>query len=274
MKIAFKIEPSTDKNVPLHLLIEVGDEDISFLIFSKTPFKIEGLYSLNFEKDIIPKNYIDSVKKYMEATTLLRVMDFSTLTVCYNFSTSVLVPLQYFIEDEKQQILDQLFVPDKSRICFQESCKDQSIKNVYSVPAVIHNSFAEQYPSGIFSHSSSHQLSNKDATFYCIIYSSSIKVIFFKEGQLQIVQYFNYTTAADVCYHILNVAERFDTIPSSLQLILSGMIDLNSTLYKELYKYFLHINFAESKDIIVAENLEELPTHFYHHLTALANADN
>lgn len=274
MKIAFKIEPSADKNVALHLLTEVGDEDISFLIFSKAPFKIEGLYSLNFEKHITPKTYIDYVKRYVEETTFLKEIDISSHTICYNFSTSILVPLQYFIEDEKQQILDQIFIPDKSRVCFQESCKDQNIKNIYSVPSVIHNSFVEQYPSGIFSHSSSHQLSNRDATLYCIIYSSTVKVIFFKEAQLQIVQYFNYTIPADVCYHILNVAERFGSIASSVNLLLSGMIDIDSTLYKELYKYFLHINFAESKDIIVSKNLEELPTHFYHHLTALANADN
>ena len=274
MKIAFKIEPSADKNVPLHLLIEVGDEDICFLIFSKIPFKIEGLYSLNFEKDIIPKNYIDSVKKYMEATSLLREIDFSTRTICYNFSTSVLVPLQYFIEDEKQQILDQLFVPDKSRICFQESCKDQSIKNIYSVPAVIHNWFIEKYPSCRFAHSTSYQLINKDSTMYCVIYKSSIKVIFFKEGQLQIVQYFKYTTPTDICYHLLNVAKHFGLVPSAFNLTLSGMIDVCSSLYQELYKYFLKINFAETTEVIMSEVLEELPTHFYHHLTALAHAHN
>ena len=274
MKIAFKIQPSANKNVALHLLIEVGDEDISFLIFSKVPFKIEGLYSLSFEKNIIPTNYINEVKKYIEETTFLQEINYSSTVIFYNFSTAVLVPLQYFVEDKKQEILDQLFVPDTSRICFEETCNDQSIKNIYSVPAVIHNSFVKLYSLCKFAHSTSYQLTNKDAALYCIIYSASIKVIFFKEKELQIVQYFNYTTPADVCYHILNVAERFETTSSEINLILSGMIDVNSTLYKELYKYFLNINFAETQNIIVSEELEELPSHFYHHLTALANAHN
>ena len=102
----------------------------------------------------------------------------------------------------------------------------------------------------------------------------TLKLFFFKEGQLQIVQYFDFTTPADVCYHILNVAERFETTASSLTLSLSGMIDVDSTLYQELYKYFLHIKFAETKDVVFSKGFEELPTHFYHHLTALAYAHN
>ena len=211
---------------------------------------------------------------HLAETVFFQGINFASTTIFYNFSTSALVPLQYFLETENQQILDQLFVPDKSKICFQESCIDQSIKNVYSVPAVIHNSFVELYPSSSFAHSTSYQLNNNNAAFYCIMYSSRIKVIFFKDEKLQIVQYFNYTTPLDVCYHILNVAERFETTPSTINCILSGMIDIDSTLYKELNKYFLHISFAEMPDIVVSEGFEELPSHFYHHLTALANADH
>ena len=275
MNIAFKIEPSTDKNIELHLLTEVGDEDVSFLIFSKSPFKIEGFYSLNFQRDIDPKSYLNDIKTYLEQTDFLTEDNFSSCTIFYNFKSSALVPLQYFIEDKKQQILDELFVPDKSRLYFQESCNGQSIKNVYSVPSTLHNSLIEKYPSSKFAHSTSYQITNYGiSTLYCIIYKSSIKVIFFKNEQLQIVQYFNFTTPLDICYHLLNVAERFEVIPLDLNLTLSGMIDVGSNLYQELYKYFLHINIVSANDFAVSENMQELPTHFYHHLTALVNAHN
>ncbi len=275
MKIAFKIEPSTDKNVALHLITEVGDTDISFLIFSKTPFKIEGFFSMNFEKNTLPDNYVDEVKKYIHETACLQDINLTSSKIFYNFLNSTLIPEQYFIEDEKEQILDQLFGQDKTRIYFQESCQQQAVKNIYSVPSVIHNSFLALYPSGEFTHSTSYQINNnKDSVLHCIIYNSSIKIIFFKEGQLQIVQYFNYTLPADVCYHILNVAERFETPASLLTLSLSGMVDIDSTLYQDLYKYFLHIKFAETTVVVFSESFEELPVHFYQHLTALAHAHN
>ncbi len=275
MNIAFKIEPSADKNIALNLIVEVGDEDISFLIFSKTPFKIQGFCSLSFEKNIDPSMYKSDAKTFLEDAVFLKNENFSTTTICYNFSTTTLVPLQYFVEDEKQQILDALFAPDKRRICFQELCSGQNIKNVYGVPDEVHNLFLQKYPSCKFTHSTCYQLANnKDAGLYCTIYQSSIKVIFFKEERLQIVQYFNYTTPTDICYQLLNVAERFDVAASACHLTLSGMVDVNSSLYKELYKYFLKINVANSTDVIISDVLTELPTHFYHHLTALAHAHN
>ena len=272
MKIVFKIEPSVDENVALHLLAEVGDEDISFLIFSRSPFKIEGFVSLGFDKNTVSKIYIDNVKKYIEELSFLKGTNFSTTTIFYNYTTSTLVPILYFLETEKQQILNQLFVPDKSRLCLQETCKWQSIKNIYSVPAVVHNYFLELYPQSKFAHSTSYQLSNSHTTYlYCILYNSSIKIILFKEGQLQIVQYFDYSSPEDVCYYLLNVAERFDITPSSLPITLSGMVDVDSIIYYELYKYFLNISFATT-EVKTAERLNELPTHFYHHLTSLAHA--
>ena len=275
MKIAFKIEPSANKNVELHLLIEVGDEDISFLIFSKTLFKVEGLYSLSLEKNTFPTDYIKEVANFVEQNSSLSAGSFSTTTIFYNFCTSTLIPLEYFKEEEKEEILAQLFVPDKMRTCFEESCTDNDIKNIYSVPSAIHNTLLQKYPTAKFAHSTSFQVGkNNGSVLHCIIYNASIKIILFKDGQLQIVQYFYYTTPTDVCYHLLNVAERFEIAPSSIKLILSGMIDVDSTLYQEVYKYFLKINFADNPDINIAEGFMDSPSHFYHHLTALANAHN
>ena len=275
MKIAFKIEPSADEKVDSHLLVEVGDEDISFLIYSTSPFKIEGLYSLSLDKNSFPTHYVKELTNFIEQNRSLDSNAFSSTNIFYNFSTSTLVPLAYFKEEEKEEILAQLFVADKMRSCFEESCRDSEIKNIYSVLTIVHDKLIQLFPSAKFAHSTSYQVTkNNESVLHCIIYNASIKIIFFKEGQLQIVQYFDYTTPADVCYHLLNVAERFEVAPASIQLTLSGMIDVDSTLYKEVYKYFLHVNFATMHDVEVAEGFEGLPSHFYHHLTALANADN
>ena len=275
MKIAFKIEPSVSNDVALHLLVEVGDEDISFLIFSKSPFTVEGLYSFSLDKNTFPTTFSNEVERFLEQSNSLSGNMFSSINIFYNFSTSTLIPLKYFKEEEKEEILAQLFVSDKMRSAFEESCRDSEIKNVYSVPTAIQNTILQKFPSAKWAHSSSFQINKNNATaLQCIVYSASIKIILFKEGQLQIVQYFDYINPTDVCYHLLNVAERFEVAPASIQLILSGMIDVDSTLYQDIYKYFLHINFATTTDTLVAEGFKGLPSHFYHHLTALANADN
>jgi hypothetical protein len=56
-----------------------------------------------------------------------------------------------------------------------------------------------------------------------------------------------------------------------VQFIVSGMIEEQSSLYTEMYKYFLHISFAQLPiHVAIAENLKALPLHFYTNLTALA----
>lgn len=255
--------------------MEAGDEDISFLIYSDSPFKMEGLYIINLEKNIFPTDYVNEVTGFIAQNRFLSMAVFSSIKVFYNFSTSTLVPLEYFKEELKEEMMSQMFVPDKMKSCFSESCKYAEIKNIYSIPTFVHNKLKESFPLGKFAHSTSYQLSKTSETILeCIVYNASIKIIFYKEGQLQLVQYFDYTTATDVCYHLLNVAERFEVAAATIQLILSGMIDVNSTLYQEVYKYFLHVKFTTCKDVAVAEGFEGLPSHFYNHLTALAHAHN
>ena len=275
MKIAFKIEPSAEQNKQTHLLVEAGDEDISFMIYSNSPYKIEGLYAVSLDKNTFPTDYINEVATFIVQNHFLSANVFSSINIFYNFSTTTLLPLEYFKVELKEEILSQLFVPDKMKSYFEESCKDGDIKNIYCVPTALHNKFDELFPFAKFAHSTSYQLYKPNKTILeCMVYNATIKIIFYNEGQLQITQYFDYTTPTDVCYHLLNVAERFGVAPSSIQLTLSGMIDVDSTLYKEVYKYFLHINFATKYDVVVAEGFEELPSHFYHHLTALAHAYN
>ena len=272
MKIAFKIPPILDLNVEFNLLIEVGKEDISFLLFSKNPFAVKGLFSFSLD-NIGSAEYMEDVKNILSEYPALQSSNISSCTIFYNFPTSSLVPHQYFIEEEKENMLDIMFGADKSRICFYEEVKDKNIKNIFSIPHYIYNSFLQLYPKSKSTHSTTYQVNIEKSNgnyLQCIFYSNSIKVVLFKEGILQIVQYFNYTTASDVCYHLLSVVNSFQLTVSTLNLILSGMIDAKSKLYEEVYKYFLNISFAQINDVIVTENLNELQPHFYHHLTALA----
>ncbi len=273
MKIAFKIPPVSNKSTDTHLLVEAGKEDISFLLFSKNSFKIEGLFSYQFEKNLPPSVYMEDIKSTIKEFAALHPSNISSCNVFYNFPTSTLVPLQYFVEDEKEKMIELMFGYGGPYVSFQENVKGHNIKNVYSLPAPFYSLFADLYPNNKFAHSTSYQISNNTGSenlLQCIVYSGSIKVLLFKNGQLQITQYFDYVTPLDVCYHLLNVAERFQIPVSSVSLQLSGMIDAGSKLYDELYKYFLHISFGVSPGVNVAEDMNGLQPHFYHHLTALA----
>ena len=273
MKIAFKIPPVTNNFSELHLLVEAGKENSSFLIFSKNLFSVEGFYSFNLDKNISPAEYAAAINNIIEQEELLK-QSFATVHIFYNFNTATLIPAAYFVEEEKNAVLDVMFGQDKTALPFHENVKGQNIKILYRVPEKIYETLKSLYPKNIFAHSTSEQINftdNNASSLQCIIYHSSIKVMLLKDGKIHLVQFFDYETPADVCYHLLNVCERFQISCAEVNLVLSGMIDKDSNLYSEIYKYFLHVSFSTAVTAVnISENLQELPPHFYHHLTALA----
>jgi hypothetical protein len=273
LKIAFKIPPVVNNFSDLHLLVEAGNEDISFLLFKKTPLIVEGFYSYNLNKHISHADYAAAVTNILAQEDMLKQI-FASTNIFYNFNTSTLIPAEYFIDDEKSNVCDTIFGQDKAALCFQENVKGNDIKLIYRVPDKVYEALNNVFPKNNFAHSTSEQInfvSNNTDTLQCIIYHASIKVLLVKEGKIHLVQYFDYETPADVCYHLLNVCERFQIPAASINLILSGMVDKDSSLFTEVYKYFLHVSLSAAfADVTVAEDLKELPQHFYNHLTALA----
>jgi hypothetical protein len=273
LKIAFKIPPTVEDVSALHLLVEAGNDEISFLLFSQNPFAVEGLYLCQLEKNITATDYANSIEKIIAGENILQ-QSFASVQIFYNFATATLMPAQYFVEAEKENVLELMFGKDKAAYTFYETVKDNDTKLVYRIAAKIYETMNAVFPKNRFSHATSSQLQtpiNTGDTLTCIVYHSCIKLFLFKEKALQIVQFFDYEIPLDVSYHLLNVCERFGVSASLVNLSVGGMIDEKSNLYDEIYKYFLNVSFTSlPANTIVAENMNALPTHFYSNLTALA----
>jgi hypothetical protein len=271
LKVAFKIPPNIDNNTTPHLLIEVSDNEVAFLIFSENPILLEGYYIYELEKNITASEYAQALSKITDNEDVLR-QSFASKNIFYNLSSSTFIPNIFFIDAEKENVLELMFGKDKNSYCFQENAKGNDIKNIYRIPSKIYDTINKLFPQNKFSHSSSMQINTpaKD-TLECTVYHNSIKIILYKEGKLQIVQYFDYEMHTDVSYHLLNVCAQFEISASDVSLVLSGMIDESSNLKNDIFKYFLHVSFAGlSNNTSMAENLNSLPAHFYTNLSALA----
>jgi Protein of unknown function (DUF3822) len=276
LKIAFKIPPIINDISTSHLLVEACADEISFLIYSQYPIALEGVYIYQFEKNIDAVDYAIDIKKIIAEEKILQ-HSFASIHIYYNFTNATLIPNKYFVEAEKENVLDVMFGINKSTYCFYEGIKDNGMKIVYRIPSKIYETMNEVFPKNKFSHATSSQL-QKDILngdkLSCIVYHNCIKIILVKENQIQIVQFFDYEMPIDVSYHLLNVCERFKVSPSTVQLSISGMIDEKSNLYDDIHKYFLNIYFATlPSDIEIAESMKALPLHFYSNLTALAQCE-
>ena len=88
-----------------------------------------------------------------------------------------------------------------------------------------------------------------------------------KEGRLQVIQHFEYSSPEDAAYHLLNACRSFEVLPDKVHLHISGLIDERSGLYEALYKYFLNIEFDKlPAGFSFTEEIKDHPSHFFSHL--------
>lgn len=278
MKTAFDLVPATGNTEMLHMLVETGWYGVSFAWFKKDPFSIEGILSCNFNEDPRPVQIANTLQNLFEKEPISNT-SFTSVTVFYNFSESLLVPGTYYNEANNNDQLNTFFNLASDSIQLNDVTDVQTsignadkIYNIYSVPQQIRDVFKNKFPEAKEHHSSGMQIhSIGDARLQCMIFHNTIKIILILRDQLQVIQQFNYKGPEDIVYHLLNTCRLYGADPNEIRLVLSGMIDARSNLYNELYKYFMNIEFETIPDeVFLSTAIREFPSHFFSHLTALA----
>ena len=270
MKTAFKIIPADSADNPLHLLIEIGWEGLSFLYYTIDPLKIEGLVIMQAEKNITAADLTKEIEQVLQAEPLA---EFASCHICYNFKETILVPASYFNESEVTAMMDCVTGIQADSITFTAPVNELNATNIFRVNAALNNILHNKFPAAHFHHTHTLLLAllqQQEQQLFCIVYHNSIKVILFKENNLQLVQQFEYSTPSDVAYHLLNTCSLHQVSPAEIVLTLSGFIDKDSNLYDELYRYFLNIQFCEIPAAVqLSEEMVEMPAHLFSHLILL-----
>jgi hypothetical protein len=112
---------------------------------------------------------------------------------------------------------------------------------------------------------------NSKDLLYCNFNPHNFIVFLKKDGQLQVIQNFEFDIATDAVFHLLNICQSFDVNTGQIALWVSGTVDTDSVLYNELYKYFLNITFLNlPANFNYAGQIKNYPEHYFSHLFALA----
>ena len=272
MKTAFKILPQLQQEEPYHLIVEVGWDAVSLVYFTHHPLCIQALYIFHVAKENSALQLVEELKEVFENESLPNYTD---CHICYNFKEFTLVPTAYFDENHLEDMLGLLHGKNNGCSCFAEKIQALDLVVAYRVDNKIESFLLQQFPGAVTHHSLALQLpfvGKQSHGIFCTVYQHSIKVILCKDGLLQIARFFEYTTPADVAYHLLNVCSQHDYSPESGRLVLSGFIDHKSNLYDELYRYFLNIEFDQGHEAVqCSQAVSQYPVHFFSPLTLLAS---
>lgn len=252
------------------IILEVGKTHFAILVKKEQKRSVSAFELFGFtenEAADFPKLF-----KTIAASSQLLAKSYATAEVFINNELSLLVPIFKFNTQIAADYLDVVFGEDAvAKIQFEHLPIEPGMMNVFrlakDVTDVFDNNFAKVSIKHTWSNIIKTVISNNSAypadCIYIRFYITFITVIVIKDKNLQIIQSFVYETPEDVMYHLLNIIARFGLNNNEITLLISGMIDLNFTLYRDLITYFTHVEVQNVNTTNLLLNIKEYPLHYF-----------
>ncbi len=265
MKQLFHIEqPETGEEIQKQLLFNLGETHCSFAITNAEGNKLYKLLYYDTEENETALPAL--LEQHPELSNT-----FYKVLLSYDHPQSTLVPWSQFRHEEGLNLLRSLYGINGSSTVISESIAGWQLYNVFAVPASLHELVSKKYAAGQYWHQYSVAIKNIQAAesgghLLIDFRKNDFTVVAAANGQLLLTQTFLYATPEDVLYYLLKTVQQLGLSQQEARLSLSGLIDKQSALYKELYQYFLHLEFREAGWVV--EN-SDYPSHFFTSLNDL-----
>jgi hypothetical protein len=268
----FNILTDVTDTAECSLFIEISGHVISYLAL--TPGNACFALSVyHFNAVTTNDQAADYFKKIVNEQHLLR-QPFKNIYIIYAFSEALLVPSRFVNKDATTEMLNMVYGEDSESIPRSDLVHQLNLQNIYRVPKPVEEAVTSQYPNATHWHLYSILSGANKSTgnqLYCIFNTNHLMVQLIKNGQLQIIQQFEYKSPEDAAYFILSVCQQFEATLNDTEVVLNGMIDEESALYKELRKYLLQIRFSTLPETFTYdEGIKHYASHYFSHLFEIA----
>jgi hypothetical protein len=200
---------------------------------------------------------------------------FHKVVIGYGFAEKILVPDDLYKYEDAETLLNAGFGAGVHTTIIAEPVVNRQLHTVFRIPAVLFEWAEKKFNNAQYFHTVS-LLLKKDTHKHkdllrLDIKSETFSVLVFKDGQLQLAQNREYTSPEDVLYYLLKITQELSLSQQDVRLVLSGLIEEESTLYRELYKYFIHLDFDNIPEGIKPDAVfYEHPAHYFSSLLNLA----
>lgn len=199
-----------------------------------------------------------------------RAASATRVVICSAFPQAVLVPRRLFKEGQDfiSPMYGNRFAPQLS-----EAINEWQVVNAFALPAHLHHPITARFPEALITHVYSAELRIYNgfvAEHQMVIHFSPnyFRVVVKKSGQLQLVQIYFYKAPLDVVYYLLKIVEELQLDKDDTYLVVSGLIEESSVLYKDIESYFSNVHFAKPHPVTLTSN--DHPQHFFTSMYKLA----
>ncbi|HJS54911.1 MAG TPA: DUF3822 family protein [Chitinophagaceae bacterium] len=268
MKASFHIKPDNGHNPATSILLLIaGTRHCSFAVMNYLSKELVefGYFTAKDEEDYL---------RFLGETGLLNNRYYQT-AIAYDAHESVQIPSVVYRYEDGQLYLDVLYGKSAHTNIISENLPALNLYNVYRMPANLYSSISRKFLSGKYWHLYTiviRNLSHGEKEFMLIDFKTDeFSLIVVKENKLLLCQTISYTSPEDVLYYLLKCCQQLDLSQQQTKVFLSGLIEQDSAVYRELYKYFINLEFESlSGEIGLTDALTIHPPHYYSSISKLA----
>jgi hypothetical protein len=200
---------------------------------------------------------------------------FNKVVICFDHPCSLLIPLENYSGQDLEKFLNAVYGTNGKQVIMTEKIPGWQLQNVYAIPVDVEAWLKRHFANGEYLHNYSvgiQQIGNTggEERLQVDFRSNDFSAVVSKGGRLMLAQTVSYATPGDVLYYLVKVCQEFSFNRDGVNLVISGLVEKNSSLFRELDQYFLQIRFREPSWRIQAEGEQTYPSHFFTSLNDLA----
>ncbi|MBK9570360.1 MAG: DUF3822 family protein [Chitinophagaceae bacterium] len=265
MKQLFQIENEISEMIQPVLSLRIGERHFSYAITNKSGYSVSKLAYFSFEK-----GHENEVIDFLNTCSFLE-HSFYEVLIAFDYSQNIVVPSINFRQEDAGLLLDTWYSTDSRSDIISEVIPGWQLHNVYAVPKEIRVGINRKFPVARYWHQYSLGLRNVNSAgsngdIQIDFREHDFTLVAVKQSQFLVARNIEYTTPEDVLYYLLQICRQFSLSQLDVRLRLSGLIDKQSSLYKELYQYFIGVEFSDAS----WNSMREFPDHFFTSLNDLA----
>lgn len=267
LKQLFEITEEGKDSVQPVLSIEIGEKHFCFSITDFASQELKKLVYYNAEE--INDDFLSEL---FSAHPELTHSFYQTL-VCFDYPQSCLIPSKSYRHEDGAFLMSTITGIATAAAVISETINEWQVNNLYTVPQKVHDRISKTFLTGKYWHRNTVSLKNNTATteggnILVNFRNEDFTVLASANGKLLLAQTFSYSTPADVIFYLLKICQQFGLNQQQVNIHLSGLVEQESALYRELHQYFLHVEFRNAGWKAPVTN--ESPAHFFTSLNDLA----
>jgi hypothetical protein len=250
------------------LLVRIGEHHFSYAITDKDSSELQQLTWYSLENTDTGDLELQEI--YLKHPELRET--YHKTVIGFDHPASVLIPYAAYKQIGARPVLETMYGVNGKDAIINEAVPAWQLYNVYAIPAYLKDWVGRHFASALYQHSYSVGVkklntSEFDGNAMLDLRLNDFTLLLNKANKLLLAQTFSYSNPADVLYYLIKSCKEFSLSQEGLRVEVSGLIEKESNLYRELVHYFTHVGFREPSWSVPSS--EEYPAHFFTSLNDL-----